>query len=185
MKRFILFLVSFALFAQNAFSQNSSIYNLLEQKFGKGKVEYDKDCDVYEVRVENYYGVYDSKGKMLLPIEYNFIVPDFDRRGFVLGKQGKYGAALPNGKIVVPCQYSDISLHDGFIAAAKGAPVGKDSYGHDVYDQWGAFDLDGNEIVPFVYSQILHSCGDYIEVSRGHIAGVDNSESSYRDVVPQ
>ena len=54
--------------------------------------------NLYLTKLNGYYGILDSKGKIVLKNEYDSIKPLYDT--FVLKKCGKYGLADINGKLI-------------------------------------------------------------------------------------
>lgn len=90
------------------------------------------------------YGIIDSRGHTVLPIEYDyhFNCPDgylFHNGLAPVEKDGLVGFCNEAGQIVIPLQYEDcFGFHD------SRAPVKKNGL-------WGYIDTDGSQVVPFVF----------------------------------
>lgn len=85
------------------------------------------------------YGVLNSDGELVIPVEYDYIAPMTDGR--ILLSQGKHcGFADNRGNIVIPIEYEEgKAFYQGM------ATVKKDG-------KWGRIDTNGKTVVPFLFT---------------------------------
>lgn len=62
------------------------------------------------LRSEPYKGVMRTTGEMLLPMEYESILPRTKFNVFIVEKNGKYGLVDGKGKTILPIEYDNISI---------------------------------------------------------------------------
>lgn len=121
------------------------------------------DCDqaiVFKPGDDNDggYGVVTLEGKVLVPLEYQWIYYDSESDYFLMLKEGYFGFANRKGQIVIPLKYmsdrvmmSDDFFHNGLMCCTDS------SYKN------GIIDTLGRVVVPFVYDGQL----SLIDAARG------------------
>ncbi len=57
---------------------------------------------------ETRFGVADLRGRVLIEPVYSSVLFDEAGQAFIVGKDGRFGVALANGRLAVPCEYDDI-----------------------------------------------------------------------------
>lgn len=113
----------------------------------------------YLVQKDSLYGAMDSKGKMIIPIEYSDIIYESDRLGFTadtylhwfkVKKNGYEGAYSPTGKCYISTQkcYDRVFLRGTYyVMNEKGFCRGVASWEYKRGDFSGVLDVDGNEVI--------------------------------------
>ncbi|WMJ23061.1 WG repeat-containing protein [Paludicola sp. MB14-C6] len=117
--------------------------------------------DYTEYSVTSYRGLYGfmTKGKLITPLVYECVHPFSDGLAAVK-KDGVWGYINETGKVVIPCQFSDLfeanirfgsnyyekeilyNFSSGYAAITKGG-------------KWGYIDKTGKEITPFIYTRAI------------------------------
>ena len=59
------------------------------------------------------YGVIDTNGKIIIPVEYKNIYHDYNKNYIAVNITGFDGVLDKNGNIIIPFEYKIIKLHDG------------------------------------------------------------------------
>lgn len=96
------------------------IYNEIEkQHYWNGKRYFEmrqRDCDY-----DDYYGLLDEDGKVILPCEYDEDTIDIDPPGLIIArKRGKYGVFDMEGNPIVKCSYVDgCSIQNDSVISAE------------------------------------------------------------------
>ncbi|MBQ9184159.1 MAG: WG repeat-containing protein [Neisseriaceae bacterium] len=91
----------------------------------------------------NQYGLADATGKIILPVEYNYISVISEDR-FKIQKNKQYGIADSQGNILLSIEYDEIfDFEDGLATVKKN-------------EKNGVVDLDGRIIVPIIYDISIH-----------------------------
>lgn len=93
----------------------------------------------------NLFGLIDKNGNTILGFEYNKILFSKSKKCFVLEKNGLYGIASLNGKLISNTVYDHIGPGEWMAFVAKK---------HLFY---GVINCDGEIIIPFEYSRIIYS----------------------------
>ena len=107
---------------------------------------------------ENHeYGVIDTCGNVVLPIEYTSIyIGDWIR----IQKDGLFGLADRSGNMIIPMEYTSLRMPlSGNLVATKGG-VYKVEVNNVEGGKWGIIDTMGRVIVPFELDAISH-VGEY------------------------
>lgn len=107
-------------------------------------------------RVRSYvnykYGLIDTFGNIVLPVEYRNIMFSSDNRLLTLQSWDepthKYGVCDKNGNILIP--FGEFCWIDGFDKGFARAKKG---------DMWGIINAKGEELLPFVYKKIWNFYG--------------------------
>ena len=120
----------------------------------------------------NFVGISDSSGKLILPVEYDEI-KEFNEGRAVVRKNFKYGVIDKKGVFIIPVEYG---LKDGFVNNTQ--IVSKTS------TRYGVFNAEGRLIIPFDFEYIdrlRYPVGndffpsEYFEVRKGKKKGVYDS----------
>lgn len=100
------------------------------------------------------YGVINTKGEVVLPVEYEEIqnFGELDRTRWRVKKNGLYGFINEKAKVIIPLQYTDAHFFYSGLA-----PVQK-------YGKWGVINKKGHEIVPLKYDKVEIWAKDSIKV---------------------
>lgn len=100
-----------------------------------------------------YYhiGLINTKGEVVLPLEYDHIIPSTDKSLYTVERDGKHGVVNRNAEQVIPLGVYD--WIDGFHKGYARVYNYVDEDGEKV-KKWGLIDTSGNIIVPLVYSNI-------------------------------
>lgn len=94
-----------------------------------------------QVKKGNKIGVSDTAGKMILPVEYDFI-SDFSYQHAIVAKDKKLGLIDMNARITIPVNYQDLDfLQEGMLV-----------YKEDDYK--GVIRTDGKLISPAIYTNV-------------------------------
>lgn len=71
-----------------------------------------KDDKTFVIKSQNYFGLMNLNGVLVLPVEYKKIEKD-KNSNYLLIKNNKYGVANKDGKIIIPVDYPELYLmHD-------------------------------------------------------------------------
>lgn len=106
----------------------------------------------FDVTSNKKHGLIDSKGKIILPCEYDEFSEYPNDRGFrAVKKNGKWGVVNSQWLMIIPCVYDEVSVYSGqnrfFIAKYDGA-------GYPQKRSVGITDTSGKIIVPPTYGSI-------------------------------
>ena len=119
------------------------------------KEKYDFSFEInsnHTMKVQNgdYYGVIDSNGKEIIPIQYQHIYTP--QTGIsIVKKDNKYGLIDQEGKIIIPLKYEQIDTFQDY------------GYKVKIGDKYGLVDQNDKEILPIVYDRFI-SAGPYYYV---------------------
>lgn len=148
-------------------------------------------CDVKKNGKNGYFSVRESRE--LVPCQYDAICTNYFPKGngYVVINDNKYGFVNQHGKEIVPCIYSYLTTQytkAPYLTAVKGGTRPIDAFEprrspqHMVMNgQWGVLDLNGNEVVPFVYDYIDYVKDDVAVVCKGGRIGFKERESRIID----
>lgn len=122
---------------------------------------------------DSYWGFIDNKGKVIIPLIYNFAGSFKDGLAFVRAKDGGYGFIDKKGTVVIPLQYDYASsfkeslayvkkgLYVGFIDKTgkiiipleyfEGVSFNEGLTALNKNGKWGYLDTKGNIKIPFIY----------------------------------
>lgn len=101
---------------------------------------------VYIAEKNGNYGVVDSKGTFILPVEFERI-RRLDAEYLLLKKDGRIGVSDCRGNIVIPLQYKRVKRQDGlWLVRDKG---------------WGVLDSSGMELLPCIYEEVRFEQGKF------------------------
>lgn len=128
---------------------------LIPFKYDEIDYKMDEKCPVTKVKLNERYGLYNSKNEEVLPCEYGVFysneygyltIQKFESENYKTKRKALVEAET--GKIIIPFEYIDMGNYsEGLVACQK--PNG----------QYGFLDLKGNVVVPFIYSD----AGDFSE----------------------
>jgi TonB family protein len=96
------------------------------------------------ITADGYFGLIDSTGKIVLPVQYDFI-SDFEVGSAVIKLDGKQGLIDKQGNIIIPVKYDYV---EPFYHGA--AVVG-------LYNKYALMNAKGEEITPFKYDEMTGS----------------------------
>lgn len=109
----------------------------------------------------NQYGLADATGKIILPVEYNYISVISEDR-FKIQKNKQYGIADSQGNIIFPVEYEYIAeFKDGL------------AYFRKTNGEYGVVDLDGNILAP-MYSNVSEFKNGLAKVEKDGDKGLVN-----------
>lgn len=114
-------------------------------------IEYDALISYYhnliKVKQQNRFGLISLEDKIIIPIEYHFILENKPIGYFQLGKDGQWGLMTEKGQIITPIQYTAISEHftEGLLQVEKDF-------------KYGFINQNGIEIIPPTYDVVF---GDF------------------------
>lgn len=99
------------------------------------------------------YGLIDTKGKIILPVEYDEIInfDEADRRRWMIKKDSLWGMIDDKGKIIVSPYYDKLNYCGGYAYVEKRK-------------QSGMLDRNGKVIIPLQYDSIFCVAKDTIRV---------------------
>lgn len=183
----ILLLVSYILFTTSMYGQGEeTIINMLIERYKDIMVEYIPQYKLYNIwksdkvgaDVIHLYGCCDEKGNEIFPPKYGglstielyciFAKPYANKKGYVIidnqtlyaKKWGLYGVIDDEGKLLVPCIYSQLELINGTpyaIAEKGGEYFWDDNYDSHItkHGKWGIIDVRTNQVLTkFQYDYI-------------------------------
>lgn len=128
------------------------------------KEKYDNSFEInsnHTMKVQNgeYYGVIDSKGKEIIPIEYQSI--STSQTGIsIVKKDNKYGLIDQEGKIIIPLKYEQINTFQDY------------GYKVKIGDKYGLVDQNDKEILPIVYDSFFIAGPYYYGVVKDNKYGI-------------
>ncbi len=97
---------------------------------------------------QNYWGVMDVDGNIILPPEYELV--NIQKDGYMFfSYNGKYGMANSKGEIIIE------PIYDYILGDSSGIIINND-------DKYGIYDEAGNEVLPIVYEDITSIAKDLI-----------------------
>lgn len=153
-----------------------------------GKVPFDNvfalidgKAGLFIVKQNNKYGLLNTKGQFILPLEYDDI-ENFDRNNLFKVKQnGRYGIVDKTGKVVMPVQYLEM---DDFSTIYRDQKL---AYIKDENGKYGFFNRKAEIIVLPQYDDIKKHSSLYLEygmavVSKNGKWGVINMDN--KEIVP-
>ena len=123
----------------------------------------------------SFFGLMSPDGEVLVPIEYEEIVPASEGMMRVT-KNGKYGYLNEKFELVIPCKYDEAEWFRNGIAVVK---KGK---------KYGVIDKNGKTVIPFKYDSMLNNelyndnQGKYIIVCKKNKYGL--LDSTGKSVLP-
>lgn len=158
------------------------------------------------VKKGDKYGLMDTLGQLVLPVEYEGVGNTLPGNLFVVTRQGKQGGVDAKGKIIFPFEYSDLSpfrknfkvekdslqgLYDSagqVIIPLTQQQVGGSIYG-DTFDikrngLWGLVDIRGREVLPAVYQEIGYLRNGFMPCKKNGLWGLLDS-TGREAIVPQ
>jgi len=105
------------------------------ETYGKREIKYEELIGFKVMKkTEGHvrYGLLDTDGKLIIPVEYCEIMTDYDsaQNRFIVKKAEKYGAINRKGEIIIPLQYDSIKLMGNYY-------LGLDSSSKNIHDQTG------------------------------------------------
>lgn len=107
------------------------------------------------------WGILDKNGELILPVEYDMILPTVSNEIFIVQQNGKWGI-VKEGKLICPLIYEYITHHST-----------EDKIRFAVKDGlWGGIDIQGKVVIPFKYKLLQ---GD----AYGTILGFDGNKWFY------
>ena len=111
--------------------------------------EYDSiepSIETITVTKDGKKGVFNKKGKLLIPIEYDDIkTPDFISGTYSVCNDGKWGVLDKNGRSITLLIYDEISDYGfacGRLAVCKN-------------NRWGFIDRKGREVIECIYDEVF------------------------------
>ncbi|MBO7554394.1 MAG: WG repeat-containing protein, partial [Neisseriaceae bacterium] len=121
------------------------------------------------IKENNQYGLINTAGKIILPMEYDYISVISEDR-FKIQKNKQYGIADSQGNILLPPKYAEIfDFEDGLATVKKN-------------EKNGVVDLDGKIIVPAIYDKVYDFENGLAEVENDNLRGLINVQGEI--VVP-
>lgn len=105
------------------------------------------------------WGLLNSEGKEILPLEYDELIPSIGNREiFTAKKNGSYAVINKNGNIIVP--YGKYQFIDGFDNGLARVNVYGNGEGLKKFMyKWGLINEQGGEILPPIYDSIWNFYG--------------------------
>lgn len=92
------------------------------------------------VMKNNKYGYADTSGKIVIPIEYDYVVNNyFQEKLMCVSKNDLYGYVNPKNEIVIPLKYKNAFSFSNGLAAVL------------VDGKWGYIDVTGKLVIPAIY----------------------------------
>lgn len=128
---------------------------LIPFKYDEVWYKWDEKCPIARVKMNDRYGLYNSKNEEVLPCEYDvFYTNDYGYITMSKNKSDNYKTTrkglveAETGKIMIPFEYNDLGHYsEGLIAA------------ENLKGDYGYLDVKGNVVVPFIYAD----AGDFSE----------------------
>ncbi|WP_286151036.1 WG repeat-containing protein [Bacteroides acidifaciens] len=111
------------------------------------------------------YGLIDTKGRVVLPVEYDEIInfDEEDRSRWMIKKDGVWGLIDDKAKIIITPQYDKLDYYRGYACVEK-------------QHRAGMLDKNGKVIVPLRYDSIVRLAGDSVRAYRQGIAVLINKK---------
>ena len=117
------------------------------------------------LRVSKYgqEGIIDTNGNVIIPTMYKRIIISED--GYIVNIDHKYGFVDNNNYIKIPCIYDDLNRMEGasYFKAKNN-------------DKYGLIDINGNNILPFEYDNILDILNHQFRVEKNGKYGMVNNK---------
>lgn len=111
-----------------------NIEKVLKESYADGKAL---------VKSKSKYGVINSNGSYVLPLEFNSIKRE--RRRFMVSKAGGYGLYTDEGKEIIPCTFKNIKQQLGYWLCCSNDGL------------WGVYTSDFDELYPCQFQDVtLH-----------------------------
>lgn len=159
----------------NYISKLSTTGNFIGRQYYEAIVYGSNPIDHYE---DSKWALYDLKGKLILPCEYDRIGwhDDIWAYGCLdVQKSGKWGISDFKGKKILPCVYTNLYTKKGsnLIIVTKG---GQNSYTLSIGSKWGIVDTTGKTLVDCKYDYIRKPYDGMFPCNKGcRVEGIDRS----------
>lgn len=128
---------------------------LIPFKYDEVNYKMDDKCPVTRVKLNERYGLYNSKNEEVLPCEYGlFFTNDYGYLTIQKGESESHETTrkalveAETGKIIIPFDYMDMGDYSEGLVACE-----------NLSGKYGFLDLDGNVVIPFIYDD----AGDFSE----------------------
>ncbi len=133
---------------------NNQGVEVIPCKYGYGSVIFETRKLLY-LNKDGLYGLVDFNGNTILPFQYEESYPQGIEDLFAVKKNGKYGfISLTQKKEVIPTIYDDVKtaekIFDNGIVSVDN-PCQSMIISARKNGKWGAIDLNGKTIIPFMY----------------------------------
>ncbi len=126
--------------------------------------------DRIRIRYNNKWGFVNTKGEIIIPFEYDFIIPSTNATAFVL-KNNKWGIIDATGKAITPIQYDRFSPNNNKLIYVE--QNGK----------WGAINQQGTLIIPIEYDSIKRHKQNFVIVSKKDQTMMLNDKGEYIEAI--
>lgn len=122
----------------------------------------------------NKYGLIDSSGQEILPLEYEDIETSYknSREHYIVKQNGKYGKIDRNGNIIIPVEFDRISNWVEYFPSEYHY-VTKNG-------KKGIYSIDGKACIPTVYDELFFHAIDIISVKQNDKYGIVSFQDSVR-----
>ena len=144
-----------------------------------GYIKVAKDI-IHQGRLTTLYGLIDSTGEIVLPLEYRTLLPPIDSQDLykVQDINYRYGIVRSSGDMVVP--FGEYDWIDGFDRGLARV-IGRDAAGRK---KWGVIDETGELVVPMEYDSIRNFYGKNTQ-SIPLVSGKMVRELAFADIVKE
>lgn len=144
-----------------------------------GYIKVAKDI-IHQGRLTTLYGLIDSTGEIVLPLEYRTLLPPIDSQDLYMVQDinYRYGVVRSSGEMVVP--FGEYNWIDGFDRGLARV-IGHDAAGRK---KWGVIDETGELVVPMEYDSIRNFYGKNTQ-SIPLVSGKMVRELAFADIVKE
>ncbi len=120
------------------------------------------------VRKGNCWGVVDTTGEEIVPLEYSYVSIDKYNR-YRVCKDGLYGVIDKDGKVFLPFKYVELGAYkpDTYICAANQS------------GKYGFIDTENNVLIDFQFAKVWNFCHEYARVFDGKCYGLINKKGEF------
>lgn len=128
---------------------------LIPYKYDEINYKSYEKCPVTRVKLNEMYGLYNSKNEQVLPCEYGMFF--VNENGYITVRKNESSnykttrkalVEAETGKIMIPFDYMDMGDYSEGLVSAE-----------NLEEKWGFLDLNGNIVIPFIYED----AGDFSE----------------------
>ncbi|MDD6928354.1 MAG: WG repeat-containing protein [Bacteroidales bacterium] len=158
---------------------NEEYMRRIDNKDDAGYIKVAKDI-IHKDRLTTLYGLIDSTGEVVLPLEYRRLIPPIDSQDLYMVQDinYRYGVVRSSGEMVVP--FGEYNWIDGFDHGLARV-IGYDAAGRK---KWGVIDETGELVVPMEYDSIRNFYGKNTQ-SISLVSGNTVRELAFADIVKE
>jgi len=103
------------------------------------------------------FGVIDTKGTLIIPFQYDYIMNGYTADQFMVGNDEKYGLLDQQGKIIIPIEYDYISFLQGGYAIFSAK------------DKYGILNAKNEIVIPAMYPLIVsNNSSHFISIGKNN-----------------